>query len=104
MKVKEMFNKVAKFNQMAEELGIDEKKAIRYENNNCSLIRGTFESYKDFMKMVKEEYIDEAVEMFKNNDFNLNDNTVFWLTGLEGTTYEYKFEESHYFGIVDVNA
>ena len=102
MTVKEMFNKVAKFNKVAEELGLDEKKAIRYYNNHCSLVKGTFSNYQDFMKMVKEEYINEMVDVFKTKDFNLNASTDWEEVGLEGTRYEYRFEESHYFGIVDI--
>lgn len=104
MKVREMFNKVAKFNMMAEELGIEERKSIRFYDNHCSLVTGTFNSYADFMKMVKREYIGEAVKEFQTReDFNLNKDTTYTYILDEGTPYEWKFENSYRFDVVEYN-
>lgn len=75
VKVRDIFNKVKKFNELAEFLNQGQSK-VEITFDDGSPIRRNFENYKDFSRFVRGYYIDVLAIRLLNDEWN-NDGEYF---------------------------
>ena len=79
MTLREMFNKIATFNEIAEVIGV-EKQAIelsdRPYNCSCTLFSAKTTSYKELSKVIRKEYIKTYADKMLRCDYYEMDKDV----------------------------
>ena len=79
MTLRELFKKVEAYNEIAELMGTDKAKIVLTTTcHGFTQCEGTFQTYKDFTKFVKEEYFpDVANGLIKSKDWEIDGDITF---------------------------
>ena len=79
MTMKEIFKKIESYNEIAEMIGTDKAKIILTDNEGSyPKCEGSFRTYKEFTKFVKDEYFKDVAEnLIGSKDWELDGTITF---------------------------
>ena len=81
MTMKEMFKKVEAYNEIAELMGTDKAKIVLIDIEEIpyfTRVEGSFKTYKEFTKFVKDVYQKEVAEnLIKSKDWEMDGEITF---------------------------
>lgn len=76
MKLREVFNKIESYNEIAEMMGTDKAQIVLvdyYDNVGFTSVEGHFKTYKELRKFAKSEYQTEVADkLLKATDWEIN--------------------------------
>ena len=90
MTMKELFKKVETYNEIAEMMGTDKAKLVLTDIDDkfgYAKVEGSFKTYKEFTKFVKDEYFKDVAEnLIKSKDWEMDGEITFqWGWNKENT-------------------
>lgn len=78
MTMRELFKKIETYNEIAEMMGTHKAKIALVEKDIIAMCAGTFKTYKEFAKFVKDEFFPDVAEnLIKSKDWELNGEITF---------------------------
>jgi len=78
MTMKELFKKVETYNEIADMMGTNKAKLVLVEKDIISTCAGTFKTYKEFTKFVKDEYFPDVAEnLIKSKEWEIDGEITF---------------------------